>query len=109
MDLAGDHTREGAGHRRADGQSEAGQDGRRGAVERQSVQRLYAARKGVDRRRAVVRLAGPQAPSVQRFRAGAAGRRVCEMIRAMMLSSAALIALPAAAQDIAITNVNLVI
>ena len=41
--------------RRQGGQPEARQDGRRGAVERQSVQRLYAPRKSLDRRRADVR------------------------------------------------------
>ncbi len=54
VDLAVVQSRQGSGDRRQDRQSEAGQDGRRRAVERQPVQRLYAARKGLDRRRADV-------------------------------------------------------
>ena len=59
---------------RQDRHADAGQDGRRRAVERRSVQRLFAARTGVDRRRADVRRQRSQAAAGQRLRARPAGR-----------------------------------
>ncbi len=79
--LAGDQSGDGARHRRPDRQPARRQAGRRGAVERQSVQRLHAAAAGLDRRRADVRHEQPATAAGQRFRARPAGRRRCEVKR----------------------------
>ena len=91
------------GHRRGDRIAEARQDGRRRAVERQSPERLFAAREGLGRRRDAVRRERSAAAPGQRFRARPArhGRR---QVKALLLAAAALIAAPAAAQTIAITG-----
>ena len=60
---------EGDGHPRPDRHAGAGQDGRRGAVERQPVQRVRAGRAGLRRRRARVR--------PQRSRRGSRSRISC--------------------------------
>jgi len=51
------------GHPRADRHAGSRQDGRRGAVERQSFQRLCPGGPGLDRRRAALRPARPHAPA----------------------------------------------
>ena len=56
-----------------DRQPQGRQDGRRGAVERQSVQRLHPARQGVDRRGAAVRRGQSQLRPVSDFELGQPG------------------------------------
>ncbi len=94
-----------ARHPRQDRHAGARQDGRRRAVERRSVQRLHAARAGVDRRRRDVRRQRSEAPPGQRFRARPAGRRRRRNDRAASLAALLLAAAaPAAAQTFAIVN-----
>src|SRR5947209_3299563 len=102
--MAQPQSREGARNPRQDRHSGARQDGRRGAVERQSLQRLYAARAGVDRRCADVRRQRSQAPASERLRAWPAGRRRREMIRRVLAALLVAAAAPAGAQTFAISG-----
>src|SRR5690606_38538042 len=88
----------------------ARQDGRCGAVERQSVQRLRPGREGLDRRRAGVRPPRCLTPAGDRLHARPADRAGrCAMnrrpvLRRAALLLAALLPLSAAAQDVLIRN-----
>ena len=75
LGLAQPQSGEGARHPRQDRNAGARQDGRRGAVEWQPLQRLHTPRAGVDRRRADVRRQRSQAAAGQRLRARPARRR----------------------------------
>src|SRR5690606_29889667 len=97
---------QGDGHCRRHRQPRAGQDGRRGAVERRPAVGLQPPGEGVDRRRADVRCAGSQAAAGQRLRARPAGRGRRQVRRAALLAAAlsAWLVTPVAAQDFAIVG-----
>ena len=97
------------GHPRPDRHAGARQDGRRGAVERQSLQRLRPGRTGLRRRRARVRPPRPGTPAGIGFHAGTGrGTRRCAMsrslLKALVVACALATAGNAVAQDLLIRN-----
>src|SRR5690348_12737691 len=95
---------EGARNPRQDGHAHSWKGSGRRHVERRSVQRLFAASDGVDRRRGNVRHERSEEAAGQRLRARPARRRRREMIRRVFAALLLTAAAPIAAQTIAITG-----